>query len=370
MVATSRGKITPEVPSRVSDIGPDGWREQITRFPSTRYQGSKRKLLPWLLECLQPIRFRTALDAFSGTAAVAYGLKAMGKQVTANDLLCSNRRVAEALVVNDSEVLGADEAAQLLQPMPGRRYPSFVADTFGGVYFTDRENEQIDVLAANLARLEAGGRRQLAWFAAFQACLSKRPFNLFHRRNLSLRTADVPRSFGNKATWDTPIDALLRRFAEEGSAAVFQGAAPCRALSRDVLELEGEYDLVYLDPPYVPAKGAGADYLRYYHFLEGLCDYGSWADRVDHETRNLRMRGLPSEWADRRRIRGLLRSVYERFPRAVLALSYRSDGVPTAEDLREDLRRVRGHVQVHDAGSYHYVLSTNRRSRELLFVAY
>jgi len=321
------------------------------------------------MECLQSIPFETALDAFSGTCAVAYGLKAMGKQVTANDLLESNRCVADALVVNDREQLDADDAAQVLQPIAGRPYPTFVADTFGGIYFTDPENAQIDVLAANLSRMAPGGRTSLAWFAVFQACLSKRPFNLFHRRNLSLRTADVPRSFGNKATWDRPFDTLLRRFADEGSAAVFKGERPCRALSKDVLELEGGYDLVYLDPPYVPARGAGADYLRYYHFLEGLVGYERWPGLVDHGTRNLRMASPASGWADRRRIRELLRRVYERFPGAVLALSYRSDGVPSPDELRDDLRRVRGKVQVHDAGSYHYVLSTNRRSRELLFVA-
>ena len=350
--------------------GPETWREQITRFPSTRYQGSKRKLLPWLLQCLQSLPFETALDAFCGTAAVAYGLKAMGKQVTTNDLLESNRCVAEALVVNDTELLDAEEAARLIRPVAGLRYPTFVSDTFGDVYFTDLENRQIDVLATNLGELPPGGRASLAWFATFQACLSKRPFNLFHRRNLSLRTADVPRSFGNKVTWERPFDVLLRRFAEEGSAAVFPGEKPCRALAMDVLELEGRYDLVYLDPPYVPARGAGADYLRYYHFLEGMLGYERWPGRVDPATRNLRMNEPPSGWADRRRIRGLLRRVYDRFPRSVLALSYRSDGVPTAEELLSDLREARGEVQVHDAGSYHYVLSTNRRSRELLFIAY
>lgn len=355
---------------RVPVLGPETWREQITRFPSTRYQGSKRKLLPWLLERLQSLPFETALDAFCGTSAVAYGLKALGKQVTTNDLLESNRCISEALVVNDSEELVAEDAARLLEPVAGRSYPTFVADTFGDIYFTDPENRQIDVLVTNLADLPPGGRTCLAWFAMFQACLSKRPFNLFHRRNLSLRTADVPRSFGNKATWDRPLDTLLRRFADEGSAAVFAGARPCRALSMDVLELRGEYDLVYLDPPYVPARGAGADYLRYYHFLEGLLGYDRWPGRVDPATRNLRMSDPPSGWADRRLIRGLLRRVYRRFPQAVLALSYRSDGVPLPEELLADLKTARGEVQIHDAGSYHYALSTNRRSRELLFVAY
>ena len=345
------------------------WESQVQRFPATRFQGSKRKLLPWLLRCLDEVPFDTALDAFSGTSAVAYGLKALGKAVTCNDLLVSSQRVARALVSNDSATLSPDEAEQLLSVVPGRRYGSFIADTFGDIYYTDEENRQLDLLVANLVDLPPG-RRDLAWWAAFQACVIKRPFNLFHRRNLSLRTAAVPRSFGNKATWDKPFDALLRRFASEGSSAVFRGVRPCRALAGDVLAVEGEYDLIYLDPPYVSARGSGNDYLRYYHFLEGLCDYSGWPARLDRASKNLRLAGPPSPWASKRRIRSLLSQIYARFPDAVIALSYRSDGIPDPEELLADLRAVRGEVQQYDAGAYSYVLSTNRSSHELLFVAH
>ena len=344
--------------------------DQLARFPGTRYQGSKRKLLPWILSCVKPIPFETALDAFSGSGAVAYGLKAMGKQVIANDQLHSNRLVAEALVVNDGQRLDPDEATALLERVPGRQYGTFVADTFADIYYTHEENQLLDILAGNIAAMVPGPRRALAYFALFQACLVKRPFNLFHRRNLSVRMAPVKRTFGNKTTWERPFAELLARFAQEGSAAVFEGKHTASASAHDVLQLTGSPDLVYLDPPYVPGRGPGTDYLRYYHFLEGLCDLDSWPRRIDETSRNLHMNEPPSPWADRRQIRQQLRRVYDRFPGAVLALSYRSDGVPAADELQADLRAVRGQVQVHDAGEYRYALSTNRRSREYLFIAY
>ncbi len=345
------------------------WLAQVQRFPATRYQGSKRKLLPWLSTVLDGLPFDTALDPFSGSAAVAYGLKALGKAVVARDLLASNRLVAEALVVNDGEGLSPERAAALVRARPGRRYGTFVRDTFGGVYYPDAENEEIDVIAGNLAAWPAGPQRALATWAFHQALLVKRPFNLFHRRNLALRTADVERSFGNKRTWERPFAELLARFAAEGSAAVFRGARPCRAEAGDVLDAPAGADLVYLDPPYVPARGAGADYLRYYHFLEGLAEPSSWPSRVDRTSRNLRFADPPSPWSSRRRVRALLREVFARHRGAILVLSYRSDGVPAPEELEADLRAARGSVVVHDAGAYQYALSTNRRSRELLFVA-
>ncbi|MDP7111065.1 MAG: DNA adenine methylase [Myxococcota bacterium] len=354
--------------SRPAD--PAGWQSQVALFPATRYQGSKRKLLPWILDCLADLPFSTALDAFSGTGAVAYGLKALGKAVTACDQLESNRRVAEALVANDDQVLAPEGAEELLRPRADRDYGSFIADTFEGIYYPADENGQLDVIAGNLAAMPPGPQRALASFALFQACLVKRPFNLFHRRNLSLRTADVERSFGNKTTWERPFAELLPRFAAEAAAAVFAGQRRCRALACDILQAPGSYDLVYLDPPYVPARGEGPDYRAYYHFLEGLCDLAGWPARVDLSTRNRRLRGVRSPWGDARRIRELLVTLYRRHPHAKLVLSYRSDGVPDPDELAADLRAIRGELTVHDAGTYRYALSTNRRSRELLFVAY
>ena len=36
----------------------------FTKFPTTRYQGSKRKILPWIYKNLKDLEFDTALDAF------------------------------------------------------------------------------------------------------------------------------------------------------------------------------------------------------------------------------------------------------------------------------------------------------------------
>ncbi|PKO22538.1 MAG: hypothetical protein CVU38_08900 [Chloroflexi bacterium HGW-Chloroflexi-1] len=64
--------------------------ELTAEFPSTRYQGSKVKLVDWIREQIAELDFTTCLDAFGGTGAVAYRLKQAGKQVTYNDLLCFN----------------------------------------------------------------------------------------------------------------------------------------------------------------------------------------------------------------------------------------------------------------------------------------
>ena len=50
--------------------------ELTAQFPSTRYQGSKVKLVDWIWEQIADLNFTTCLDAFGGTGSVAYRLKA------------------------------------------------------------------------------------------------------------------------------------------------------------------------------------------------------------------------------------------------------------------------------------------------------
>lgn len=338
-------------------------------FPSTRYLGSKRKLLPALEPVLRALGPDAALDPFSGTAAVAHLLKRLGARVTASDALEANAVAARALVVNPGERLGA-LAARLVEGLPdASRAPGFVERTFDGVFFERDENRFVDQI---LPRVDAlpGHLRDLALWALFQACLAKRPYNLFHRANLAMRRREVARSFGNKATWDTPFAALFARFAAEGDAAVFDSGRACRALAAGVSEIDaGGYDLVYLDPPYVSARGQGVDYLDYYHFLEGLCRPGTWGARILRRYRHLPLAGRgESPWSDPARVAAAFEDAIARFSAARLVVSYRSDGIPAIGEIARWLEKAGKRVQVIDLGEYTYALSRNRTSREMILV--
>jgi adenine-specific DNA-methyltransferase len=338
-------------------------------FPSTRYLGSKRKLLGPLAQVLGRLEFDTALDAFSGTGAVAHLMKAMGKMVTANDLLAANAVAARALVANQTETLG-DGAAALASGLPREgEAPGFVETEFDGIFFEREENRFIDQILPRVHALE-GAARDLALLALCGACLAKRPYNLFHRANLSMRRRDVPRSFGNKTTWDTPFAELLARYAAENDAAVFDSARACRALRGDALALDPMgYDLVYVDPPYVSARGARVDYLDYYHFLEGLCEPEGWAGRILRRYRHKPLEGRGTNpWCDPRRVAAEFERTVAHFSRSTLVISYRSDGIPSIEAIASFLKAAGKHVEIVDAGSYTYALSRNRASREVVLV--
>lgn len=59
-------------------------------FPTTRYQGSKRKIIYWIYECIKELNFRQVVDAFGGSGSFSYLAKRMGKEVIYNDLMRFN----------------------------------------------------------------------------------------------------------------------------------------------------------------------------------------------------------------------------------------------------------------------------------------
>ncbi|MDJ0765007.1 MAG: DNA adenine methylase [Myxococcota bacterium] len=338
-------------------------------FPQTRYLGSKRKLLGLLFQTFGQLEFDSVLDPFSGTAAVAFLLKAMGKSVTASDILASNAIAARALVLNNQACLG-NAVDGLMAGLPDTTSsPGFIEQTFEDIFFEPIENRFLDGILPRIHKLE-GFERDLALYALFQACLAKRPYNLFHRANLAMRRRDVRRSFGNKTTWERPFPELMTSYAAEADQAVFASPKKCHVCCGDVLEIDPSgYDAVYLDPPYVSGKGAGVDYLDYYHFLEGLASPDTWSEKIltKYKHKPLQGRGQ-SPWSDPRRIEDAFGRTVERFADATFVISYRSDGIPSIDAIAGYLKRVGKAIAVIDAGKYTYALSRNTRSREVILV--
>ena len=339
------------------------------RFPRTRYLGSKRKLISAIDGQFRGLSFTTALDAFGGTGAVAYALKRAGKRVTYNDALAFNHQIGLALIENDSACLSDDEIEGIGKRRGDVVYGDFIERTFRGIYFTDDENRWLDAAVGNIARLDGRYKRAMAWFAVFQAAMAKRPYNLFHRNNLHMRTADVKRSFGNKASWDRSFSDHLRVFAGEANQAVFAAGESCRATCGDALEIDGSFDLVYVDTPYINRNGVGVDYRAFYHFLEGMVRYDEWPGLVDSRLKHAPLIREINPWSDPSTCFEAFRSLFERFRHSHLVVSYRSDGQPSIDELLGLLRSVRNSVRVVELARRPFALSTNNRAYELLLLA-
>lgn len=339
------------------------------KFPSTRYQGSKAKFVDWIWHEISTIPFHTALDAFGGTGSVAYKLKDNGKSVTYNDILPFNSIIGKAIIENANTLLNDFDIDYILTEHTDVNYPTFIADNFKDIYYTDEENHWLDVVRYNISTIKDEYKRALAWFALFQACIIKRPYNLFHRKNLYVRLMDIQRSFGNKKTWDTPFDVHFRSFVQEANNAVFDNGTSCSVFNRDALDIENKYDLVYIDTPYINEKGVGVDYADFYHFLNGLVYYDNWCDLIDYNSKHHRLKRKYSIWTDKDNIFDGFCQLIEQFRSSILVFSYRSNGIPSIESLVGLLEKYGRHNDLRYSRDIKYALS-DIKSREVLIISY
>lgn len=335
-------------------------------FPSTRFQGSKLKIVDWIWDAIKDLDFYTALDAFGGTGCVSYMLKEKGKKVTYNDILKFNWYIGLALIENDKITLTDNDVNFLLTVHDEIKYPTFVFDTFKDIYFTDEENKWIDMVVTNINLVDDIYKRALAYFALFQSCIIKRPFNLFHRKNLYLRFSNVERNFGNKATWDTPFEVHFRKFVDEANQAVFSNGQPNKSLNLDIFNIQEEFDLVYIDTPYISKNGVGVDYFGFYHFLEGLSNYSKWAEMIDYRTKHKKLKGNGSAWINKKEIHSAFDQLFNKFHNSMLVVSYRADGIPSIEELIILLKKYKKNVKELKRKNYKYVLSINHSEEVIL----
>lgn len=160
--------------------------KRIEKLPLP-YTGNKKKLINQIHDALikYDIHFDSVLDAFTGSATVAYMFKYMGKRVIANDLLTSAYVNAVAFVENNGVRISDEERHFLLHNVNPNR-SSFVRDNYLGTQyrngqkcrfnkFTPSECDHLDNFRANIDDL-CSKYTQAIGLAANQAIILRLPF--------------------------------------------------------------------------------------------------------------------------------------------------------------------------------------------------
>lgn len=347
-------------------------KTRTTYYPSTRYQGSKRKLLPSLADVFSKHEFSTAIDLFSGSGSVSYLLRTLGKSVTSNDYLKYNANTASVFLsdVHPEQINNAKrELHSILNDKPVDDCFA-VRENFSNIFFKDDENKQIDYFCKNITSASIQTQKLLI-YAVGQALLKKRPYNLFHRANLSMRLSDVERSFGNKVTWETSIETHATKALHEISKLSLTESPTGFAMSENTSNLDNlpkAVDMLYLDPPYIPAKGKAIDYADFYGFLDGLIDYKLFENpqiNVPHRP----IVKTASAWTNEHSAKQELEKILEKWKESLIILSYRADGAFSPNDILSSFHAVGRTASLESLGSYKYALAHSSESTEILIIS-
>ncbi|MGK2381000.1 DNA adenine methylase [Gordonia tangerina] len=363
----SRPEFTRGGPSRVHTVASTDVVEHAQRFPRLRYMGSKYRLLPHLERTFAEIGGSTAVDAFSGSGVVSYLLKAQGFQVLSNDFLTFPHIITRATVANSSVRLEPDLIDEICGPPADDR--DFIQDTFDGLYFDAEDRAFLDSAWSHIDRLR-GYRRDLAISALVLSAARKQPRGVFTFTDSS-RYAD-----GRRDLRMSLRDHFRTRSAAEYNATVFSNGRSNRSVSGDIFDLDlsaldAPPDLVYLDPPYAPPTDDN-DYIKRYHFLEGLSAYWQGMTIMEHtKTKKLTKRYTP--FAYKHSIEDALVRTFEHFEQAgAIVLSYSSNALPGADRIVDLLGKVKPSVEViaidHKYSFGTHVAATRRDVSEYLFI--
>jgi DNA adenine methylase len=161
------------------------------------------------------------------------------------------------------------------------------------------------------------------------------------------------------------------------NAAVFDNEQQNRAFNQDVFSLDVVPDLVYLDPPYYTPLSDN-DYLRRYHFVEGLSCY--WQDvEILHHTKTKKLRKYYTPFDSRTEVYDAFKRLLQKFSNSIIVVSYSSNSLPNREELTDMLEAIKGKGKVkvdiighkYSFGTHsHKVGNQNNAVQEYLFVAY
>lgn len=337
---------------------------QTLRYPRTRFMGSKQKLIEPIWEQASRFSFSSVIDLFSGSGAVGYMFKAQGKRVISNDYLYMSAVFAKAMIENNYTTLPLDKAKKLM--VEHGNIDTFVEDTFRGLYFTDYDNRFIDIVRTNILSLNDEYERAIAMTALIRACMKKRPRGLFTYT-------------GNR--YDDGRKDLKLSFEEQFienvrivNEAVFDNGQGNVVVNGNSLELEEHADLVYMDPPYF-TPGSDNEYVRRYHFVEGLARYWKGVD-IQQNTSTKKFKNYPTPFSTKNGAFEAFDLLFKKYKDSVLIVSYSSNSIPTKDEMVDMLKKYKANVEVIPI-DYTYFFGNQTKGREsrskvqeFLFVAY
>ncbi|CAF1771773.1 Modification methylase DpnIIA [Bacillus subtilis] len=339
--------------------------EQMNKFPSTRFMGSKEKLLNYIWGVASQFEFETVLDLFSGSGVVSYMFKTQNKQVLSNDYMAFSSNITKALVENNHVTLTENDLEIILNETTPT--DNFVSETFQGLYYSDEDNAFIDMIRANLHMLENDTKKSLVLMALVRACLKKRPRGIF--------TYTGYRYDDGRRDLTLTLKEQFLEAVEAVNGAVFDNEKQNQSFHGDAMTTEQQADLVYIDPPYYSPLSDN-EYVRRYHFVEGLVRDWQGVEMQWH-TKTKKFKSYPTPFSKRDGAYEAFDRLFEQHQNSIIIVSYSSNSLPTKDDMIEIMKKYKKNVEVvsvdykYSFGNQGHKVGDNKNTvEEYLFVGY
>ena len=326
--------------------------------------GSKRRILTNIYKTTSNLKFNSAIDLFSGSASVSYMFKCMGKRVVSNDHLFFCANLSTAFIENNNVTISEEEISKLFNT--SKKYDKFVSKTFKGLYFSNSENDLIDIVRHNIKKIRNKYKKSIAMACLIKSCQKKRPRGIFtyvgHRYDDG--RLDLKKSF----------EEHIFESAKIFNDAVFDNNKKNLSLREDSLQLNQRADLVYIDPPYF-GKYADNEYVRRYHFLEGIAR--SWKGvKIQEHTQTKKFEKYITPFSNKNNCYQAFDKLFKKYKNKILVISYSSNSYPTYNEMKKMLRKYFNKIDVKKI-NYNYSFanqykndSNKNRVNEYLFVGY
>lgn len=340
--------------------------DQTSKYPATRYMGSKQKLLQHISESVKNLEFDSVIDLFSGSGIVGYMFKTQGKKVISNDYMHMSHTFTKALVENNDITLNSAAAKKILTKNSDS--DKFVQKTFKDLYFTNAENILIDNIRANIKELDNEYEAAIAMTALIRACTKKRPRGIF--------TYVGDRYDDGRKDLQTSLNQHFINAVKVINDAVFDNGKKNEARNTDAMKLKPlKNSLVYIDPPYFTPK-SDAEYVRRYHFVEGLARDWQGVEIQEH-TITKKFKGYPTPFSTQVGASNAFDLLFRRFSENILLVSYSSNSLPSLDEMVALMSKYKEHVEVipvnykYSFGNQKNKVGNNRNSvQEYLFLGY
>ena len=242
-----------------------------------KYTGSKREILPALLELIKPLNVKTVLDGFSGTTRVSQALKQAGYTVYANDIADWSKVFGECYLLNRKPASYYLPIIEHLNSLPGKY--GWFSENYGGEpnggsavqkdgkkrIWQLHNTKKLDAIREEVDKIAKDKIEKSALLTSLIIAMDRVDSSVGHQVSYLRKWA--PRAY-NTMRMEVP-----RLIIDDKPHKVYQN--DIFDLANSISAEGGEIDLAYYDPPYGSSNDlmppSRVRYASYYHIWKTIC---------------------------------------------------------------------------------------------------